>query len=255
MDNYDIDSLIERYKMEILELNKKRDKNIKEQNKEIEVKKKATVILNSTNSQKGAGSESKADDEISPLEREKTYKDGYILEDINTQGNEQSRRRFTADENKKALNMTKKNTENAKIKYFNFTKDLSEFGTLRVETVSSNMLYPVSNVHVIVYKALDDDNYFIYDTYTDGSGVVKDLKLPAPSKSFSQSPENNDVKPYSTYNIYVEHPYFFNTLYENVPIFDGITSIQLVEMIPDLDGTLSKPTLVVEKEPNDLGGV
>lgn len=253
MDNYDIDSIIERYKKEIIELNKIREKNIKignlqeEKNKRAENKK---AEKNYTNNQKGAGQNSEADDMIAPLDREKNDKDGYTLENLNQKRKPYSKKYFSAGEKKKSY----ENTQKAKIMYEQYKNGLPEFGTLRVETVSSNMLYPVSNVHVVIYKNFGDENYFIYDTYTDGSGAVKDLKLPAPSKSLSQSPDNSDFKPYATYNIYVEHPYFFNVLYENVPIFDGIVSIQAVEMVPDLDGTLYEPTIVIEKEPSELGG-
>ncbi|MGN0567317.1 MAG: hypothetical protein ACI4JR_01865, partial [Acutalibacteraceae bacterium] len=111
----------------------------------------------------------------------------------------------------------------------------------------------VGNSRVVVCKKLNGENYCIYDRMTDASGIVDNLELPAPDKNLSMSPERNGMIPYATYDVYVEHPNFVKTFFENVPIFDGITSIQSVDMVPTVNsGTEPSPVRILESEPEQL---
>ena len=65
---------------------------------------------------------------------------------------------------------------------------------------------------------------------TDRNGNTERLALPAPSRSLSQQPEN--TLPFSTYNIDVILDKYQKNSFFSVPIFDGITSIQQVDLIP-----------------------
>lgn len=67
--------------------------------------------------------------------------------------------------------------------------------------------------------------------YTSGgSGLTERFALPAPPRSLSMSPGNG--KSYETYNISVSYPGYYQKSYVNVPVFEGITAIQSVDMIP-----------------------
>ena len=67
--------------------------------------------------------------------------------------------------------------------------------------------------------------------YTSGaSGLTERFALPAPPRSLSMSPGNG--KSYETYNISVTYPGYYQKSYVNVPVFEGITAIQSVDMIP-----------------------
>ena len=147
-------------------------------------------------------------------------------------------------------NLSRHNTPEASERYREYTRNFNKKGLLRVETFASTGLYPVSNSRVVVYKNIDGQNYYIYDLFTDASGILNNLELPAPDKSLSLSPDDNGVIPYATYNVYVEHPNFTPMNFENVPVFDGVVSIQSVEMIPTVNGgTQPNPVRVVELEP------
>ncbi len=147
-------------------------------------------------------------------------------------------------------NLSRQNTPEASQRYRQYESQFNKKGLLRVETTASRGLYPVGNSRVVVYKTIDGQNYYIYDLFTDASGILDNLELPAPDKSFSTSPDDGGMVPYATYNVYVEHPGFAPTLFENVPVFDGIVSIQSVEMIPTVaGGTEPTPVRVIEREP------
>ena len=67
--------------------------------------------------------------------------------------------------------------------------------------------------------------------YNSGqSGLTERFPLPAPPRSLSMSPGNG--KSYETYNLNVTYPGYYQKFYVNVPVFEGITAIQNVDMIP-----------------------
>ncbi len=66
--------------------------------------------------------------------------------------------------------------------------------------------------------------------YTDENGNTERIPLQAPSRSQSQTPGGQF--PYSTYTIDVYMDRYVRNTYNDVPIFDGITAVQPVELIP-----------------------
>ena len=65
---------------------------------------------------------------------------------------------------------------------------------------------------------------------TNSSGLTDRISLPAPPRELSQSPGNG--KSYESYNLYVSSPGYYKKEYVGVPVFEGITAIQNVDMIP-----------------------
>ena len=65
---------------------------------------------------------------------------------------------------------------------------------------------------------------------TNSSGLTDRIALPAPPRELSQSPGNG--KSYESYNLYVSSPGYYKKEYVGVPVFEGITAIQNVDMIP-----------------------
>lgn len=149
----------------------------------------------------------------------------------------QPRTIFVDPQTLKNKNLTLTNTQSAMQRFDEFKGECNKRGILRVETYSSNGLYPVGNSRVIVYKEIDGEKYYIYDSHTDSSGILDNLQLPAPDKSLSETEQGScGLAPYATYDIFVSHPGFISTYLENVPIFDSTVSIQSVEMLPTVSG-------------------
>ena len=124
-------------------------------------------------------------------------------------------------------------------------------GNLKVQVFSGRQAFPVVNAQVVVTKEFDDGPFTFIDDLTDTSGIVEGMSLNTPLSS--EATENNKILPYSTYSIRVTHPYFISTVYTNVPVFDGITSIQPVNLVPKT-GTPTDDNDIVytEQEPIDL---
>lgn len=121
------------------------------------------------------------------------------------------------------------------------------FGTLTVQVFAADRAYPISSASVIVTGSEDKKKYF--DGYSDASGLVEKIVLPASNRVYSQSPQRR--KPYAQYDLAIDHPRFEKRRYLGVPVFAGIESIQNVQLVPnDIDDAESET--ITESEPNSL---
>ena len=108
-------------------------------------------------------------------------------------------------------------------------------GFLSVVAKTANGALPVENAQINIYEYSPDQDSgergkIIYTLYTDSDGKTPKVALYAKSKELSLSPRNEN--PFSVYNIEATKDGFYTNSYANVPIFQGITSIQPVDLIP-----------------------
>ncbi len=122
-----------------------------------------------------------------------------------------------------------------------------ESGTLRIETFASDRAFAVPSARVMVFLPLESGNVTVYDGITDISGSSERIILPAPLRSLSATPSNGKALPYSTYTVYIEHPSYVRALFNNVPVFSGIESVQPVQMLAKVDG-MSEPDPIIVNE-------
>lgn len=114
-------------------------------------------------------------------------------------------------------------------------------GYLRVQTVSAGGALPVEGALVLILDEKSKNT--ISSQRTDPSGLTEVLSLPAPERGLSQSP--SPEPPYSTYTVQVSKNGYFSAFDYSVPVFDGITSFQRVNLIPM--GEFGTPTLPREE--------
>ncbi len=108
----------------------------------------------------------------------------------------------------------------------NNTANLTGSGTLVVELTHSKGLFPVVNAKVCV---IDMSGRNIGCKQTDSSGKTEEWRLPAPPKANSETPDNpGDVSAF--YNIRVDASGYVPVIIEGVPIFDGIRTLQPLDM-------------------------
>ena len=131
-------------------------------------------------------------------------------------------------------------------------------GSLIVKVTTARGAIPIGDALVHVSYAEDNDGKILSSAYSDESGNTALISLPAPPKSLSMSPQGpSAARPYALYNIQVEAEGFYPQSYSNVPIFDSITSIQPVDLIPfsENENTDSKrydPFVLFEVPRNNL---
>ncbi len=65
---------------------------------------------------------------------------------------------------------------------------------------------------------------------SDQSGNTPRITLPAPPRADSESPGN--AKPYASYSADISLKGYHTNVYTNIPVFDGITSVQTAYLVP-----------------------
>ena len=142
------------------------------------------------------------------------------------------------------------NEQKAKCRSINdFLVANTESGSLKVEAFASDRAFGVPNARVMVFIELPEGNVAVFDGLTDIDGSTESIRLPAPPKSISQSPQTgrNPRLPYAVYSVYVEHPDYVRAVFTNVPVFSGIESIQPVRMLAKAEGLEEPEPIVVDE--------
>ncbi len=112
-------------------------------------------------------------------------------------------------------------------------------GFLIVNVKTANGALPVENAQVTVYGASEldangaptlSDSDVIYTLTTDRNGKTQKVALTTKDKNLSLTPDTK--VPYESYNIFVTADGYYDSSYINVPIFQGITALQGVNLIP-----------------------
>lgn len=104
-------------------------------------------------------------------------------------------------------------------------------GYLRVQTLTARRAYPVKDSYVMVTKNLDSGKSQVFSVNTtDESGLTPVIELPAKDKEESETPDSS--VPYAVYTIIVDHEGFLPMIFHNVPVFEGVVSMQTADLIP-----------------------
>lgn len=128
--------------------------------------------------------------------------------------------------------------------YIEWTQDMLEshytrnnkLGKFKAKVFTAKQTLPIQDAYVTIYKMQDDKTHIFNILRSDENGITDIVELPTVNKDLSLSLDSK--KPYETYNVKVEYPGYLDMIAMNVPIFEGITSIQPFELIPS---SLLKP--------------
>ncbi|MBE6606712.1 MAG: hypothetical protein E7635_06720 [Ruminococcaceae bacterium] len=105
-------------------------------------------------------------------------------------------------------------------------------GNLIVRVSTAGGTIPLEGALVTVYAADGGDSSIIATRTTDSSGRTDKIVLETPPKELSETPDNGGVRPYAIYNIEVKSDGYYDAFNLELPVFDSITSILPVNMIP-----------------------
>lgn len=109
--------------------------------------------------------------------------------------------------------------------------DMEGVGRLVVIVTSVRGIYPVENVKVSVFTGEGEKEQIIAELTTDKNGKTPPFVLETPKKEFAEAPEPA-VRPFALYNVRTVADGFVMTENYNVAVFDGVTSLQTVELVP-----------------------
>ena len=129
-----------------------------------------------------------------------------------------------------------------------FLTENPAFGTLIFQVTGGQGAFPVAGATITITKPLDERLGISVTVTTDESGKTPPLSLPAPSKELSQKPNNGIV--YAAYQAEISAPNHVTTKIRDLPVFDGITTIQPVNLSPDFGQNTPETEEIEDKEPD-----
>ena len=103
-------------------------------------------------------------------------------------------------------------------------------GGLIVRVTTLKGLYPVEGAAVTVYTDDGTERTEYASMTTDESGKTETIQLAAPNKLLSES-AGASAQPYSRYNISVLANGYIENIHMNVPVFDGVVSVQTADLL------------------------
>ena len=109
-------------------------------------------------------------------------------------------------------------------------QEMSGTGYLQVRVSTAQSAVPLENALVILRRVKEDGGGLVKNVYSDQSGLTQRIALQTVSRELTEVPGN--IQPFRTYDMEVSKEGYYTQFYQNVPIFDGITSVQSAEMIP-----------------------
>ena len=103
-------------------------------------------------------------------------------------------------------------------------------GYLVIRASTASNALPVEGATVTVRGNQPNFSAVIVKMETGRDGLTPKISLSAPPRENSTSPGIEN--PFATYNVDVDLKGYFPTSAQQVPVFDGITSIQPINLIP-----------------------
>ncbi|MBQ7124840.1 MAG: hypothetical protein IJO00_00620 [Clostridia bacterium] len=107
-------------------------------------------------------------------------------------------------------------------------------GYITVSVRTAGGAIPVEGASITIKSSNGRESKIVAVMITDSGGTSDIIALPAPPKENSLSPGKEPVCSY--YTIDTDRVGFYSVINSNVPIFDGITSVQEVLLIPIAGG-------------------
>lgn len=123
-------------------------------------------------------------------------------------------------------------------------------GSLQVQTYTAKRSYPVPLAEVTISKDTPEGEIILFKGNTNASGKIPSIPLAGIKAIDALSPsiDFQNIVSKNSYKITVTHPDFLTMVYYNVPVYEGILSLQHVDMIPKSVSTdPSKPIKINEQ--------
>lgn len=107
----------------------------------------------------------------------------------------------------------------------------NSWGFLQFDVFTAGGAYPVQGALITVTKQLPSGSGLVRILFSNRSGRTATIALPAPSRSFSQSP-GSTTRPFSEYSVTVRAKGYYTIRDIKIPIFAGVKTVQPIDLIP-----------------------
>ena len=118
---------------------------------------------------------------------------------------------------------------------------MKQMGRLSVRVYTTQAELPLEGATVAVLQKGEGGRYRLLSLQTtDSSGRITSVDIPAPAAEESIAPGAADgPKCFSVCSVWAEHPGYAMLLVEGVQIFDGVDTLQEMELAPLSEGESS----------------
>ena len=115
--------------------------------------------------------------------------------------------------------------------------EMSGIGYLVIKASTARGALPLEDAQVSIRGSEPENSGIILSLTTNSAGITDKVALPAPPRVLSESP--NIIIPYSLYNVDVFKEGYTDLHFNDVAVFDSVTSIQPAVMIPLADNSFT----------------
>ena len=117
--------------------------------------------------------------------------------------------------------------------YKKFIKENSAIGQLKVMAFTAYQAVPIENAEIIITKDIENNKVIFFRGYTDSSGIIDHIDLPAPPSGYNINDFN--INNYTLYNLTAIAKNYNTIKQYTIAMFGGLKIIQYVKMIPQVD--------------------
>lgn len=118
--------------------------------------------------------------------------------------------------------------------YPTFAKQNSDVGYLKVQAFMADQAIPIPDVEILITKEIGDDVVIFFRGYTDSSGIIDNITLPAPTDTYNVSTET--FSEFEVYDLTAVKESFQTLKKYTIGMFGGLKALQYIKMIPMIQG-------------------
>ena len=118
--------------------------------------------------------------------------------------------------------------------YLAFAKQNSDVGYLKVQAFMADQAIPIPDVEILITKEIGDDVVIFFRGYTDSSGIIDNITLPAPADTYNVSTET--FSEFEVYDLTAVKESFQTLKKYTIGMFGGLKALQYIKMIPMIQG-------------------
>ncbi len=114
--------------------------------------------------------------------------------------------------------------------YQTFLQENPSTGILKVQVFTADQAIPLANTQIYITKKIGNYNVLFYEGITDSSGIIDNIKLPAPLPD--KVVENYQTPKFTVYDLIASNEEFKKIKQYEVSMFGDIRVLQYVRISP-----------------------
>lgn len=115
-----------------------------------------------------------------------------------------------------------------------FAKQNLDVGYLKVQAFMADQAIPIPDVEILITKEIEGNIVVFFRGYTDSSGIIDNITLPAPADTYNVSMET--FSEFEVYDLTAVKESFQTLKKYTIGMFGGLKVLQYIKMVPMIQG-------------------